>query len=348
MATPSGEGGGAVVKTMGDGLLASFGDVTAAVQTALGLSARSDVSTRNRRLGLRGGLHRGPALAATINDHLDYFGTTSRDVHGLLRLAGNDELILSQAVAGDPEVAAFLSERQICTEVVPSDFAGHPHVIRVRPAGHSSALACPGEKARAGLDIRPLDRPSLQAAIRSASRVNGGPYGIIRSRRDSAATPCLLHGPTRAEGLRHERSDLDSTSDRSGRLQALIGDFLDAVQSGRPIDREALLAAHPDLADDLRAFLADYDQFQDLAAPLRDVAGAAADGVHRAHEGAGFSIGSGSSSDMTSEGGIRQRRRPPARAFATSATTSCCEPSARGAWVSSSRPASAASIASWP
>jgi eukaryotic-like serine/threonine-protein kinase len=64
-----------------------------------------------------------------------------------------------------------------------------------------------------------------------------------------------------------------SPSDRSERLQEVIGEYLDDIQAGRSVDREALLADHPDLAEGLRAFLADYDQFEMLAAPLRDVAG---------------------------------------------------------------------------
>jgi len=103
----------------------------------------------------------------------------------------------------------------------------------------------------------------------------------------------------------------DSASERSERFQALIGAYLDAVQSGRPVDREAWLAAHPDLAGDLRAFLADYDQFQELAAPLRDVAGAAAGAAATvSHESAGLSIGSGASPDVTFEGG--DSAAPPA------------------------------------
>ena len=93
---------------------------------------------------------------------------------------------------------------------------------------------------------------------------------------------------------------MDFSSDHSARLQALIGDFLGAVQSGRPVDREIWLAAHPDLAEGLRAFLADYDQFQNLAAPLRDVAEAAAT---VAHETAGFSIASGPSPEDISDSG---------------------------------------------
>ncbi len=92
----------------------------------------------------------------------------------------------------------------------------------------------------------------------------------------------------------------DSASNRSGQLQALIGAYLDDVQSGRSVDRDAWLLAHPDVADDLRAFLADYDQFQELAAPLRDVAGAAAT---VARGGTSFSTGSVSAPEMSSEGG---------------------------------------------
>ena len=93
---------------------------------------------------------------------------------------------------------------------------------------------------------------------------------------------------------------VDFTSDYSARLHALIGDFLVAVQSGRPVDREMWLAAHPEVADGLRAFLADYDQFQNLAAPLRDVVGAA---PTVGHETSGFSIASGPSPVLSYESG---------------------------------------------
>jgi serine/threonine protein kinase len=92
------------------------------------------------------------------------------------------------------------------------------------------------------------------------------------------------------------REAMDLSSDHSARLQALIGDFLGAIQSGRPIERDIWVADHPDLAEGLRAFLADYDQFQNLAAPLRDVAEAAAT---VAHETAGFSVASGPSPEIS-------------------------------------------------
>ena len=118
------DGGGAVVKTQGDGVLASFGDVTAAVRTALELSSRLAVDETTRPLRLRIGVHRGPTLAATLNDQLDYFGTTARQAAGTLQYARGGELVLTQAVAADPEVAALLNERRIETEVVPAAMGG--------------------------------------------------------------------------------------------------------------------------------------------------------------------------------------------------------------------------------
>jgi class 3 adenylate cyclase len=129
------QGGGAVVKTQGEGLLASFSDVAAAVRTALELPGQLARGAATRALRLRAGIHRGPTLAATLNDHLDYFGTTARQAALTLQHARGGELVLTRAVAADPEVAALLNERRIETTVVPAELGGDTHVIRVRIDG---------------------------------------------------------------------------------------------------------------------------------------------------------------------------------------------------------------------
>src|SRR5262249_61589925 len=52
-------------------------------------------------------------------------------------------------------------------------------------------------------------------------------------------------------------------------LDAIIADYVQQVEAGAVPDREALLLQHPDLADRLRAFFADYDQLDRQAAELR-------------------------------------------------------------------------------
>lgn len=59
---------------------------------------------------------------------------------------------------------------------------------------------------------------------------------------------------------------------REQRLDQLIADYLQAVQSGQVPDRRQLLAEHPEFATELTSFFTDQDRFQELAEPLRAAA----------------------------------------------------------------------------
>ncbi len=61
----------------------------------------------------------------------------------------------------------------------------------------------------------------------------------------------------------------EPTASASDPLDAIIAEYLQQVEAGNVPDREGLLAAHPELAERLRAFFADYDQLDRQAAELR-------------------------------------------------------------------------------
>jgi serine/threonine protein kinase/class 3 adenylate cyclase len=106
--------GGALVKAVGEGALAAFHEPAAAVRAALELGAGP----------MRLAVHRGPALAATINDHLDYFGSTVRRLGEMLMFAREGERMLSQPVMDDPRVSALLHERGLEGAVVAGERPG--------------------------------------------------------------------------------------------------------------------------------------------------------------------------------------------------------------------------------
>lgn len=100
--------GGALVKAVGDGALLAFPDPARALRAALALEPDPA-----RKLAL----HRGPALAATINDQLDYFGATVRELEEILEMAKDGERLVSQPVMDDPAVSALLRAGRVAPEL---------------------------------------------------------------------------------------------------------------------------------------------------------------------------------------------------------------------------------------
>ncbi len=59
-------------------------------------------------------------------------------------------------------------------------------------------------------------------------------------------------------------------AEREGRLNEVLLAYVEGLEAGREEDRGQLLAAHPDLRDDLEAFFISHDAMERLAAPLRE------------------------------------------------------------------------------
>jgi class 3 adenylate cyclase len=101
---------GAVVKTIGDAVMAAFADPAQAVRAALAMQARiGSHAHADRDLVLKIGVHAGPSVVVTLNDRLDYFGSTVNMAARLQGQSAGDDIVLSHAVAGDPAVREILA-----------------------------------------------------------------------------------------------------------------------------------------------------------------------------------------------------------------------------------------------
>lgn len=102
---------GGVVKTIGDAVMASFAEPENGLRATLDI--RRHVLEFNRQhpgtpIGLKLGLHTGPCIAVTLNGRLDYFGSTVNMAARLQSEAGAGEIVISEAIAGDPAAAEIL------------------------------------------------------------------------------------------------------------------------------------------------------------------------------------------------------------------------------------------------
>jgi class 3 adenylate cyclase len=92
--------GGAVVKTIGDAVMATFSTPDRALAAALRMrEAIGDVGNDRRQedLLLKIGIHAGPCLAVMLNDRLDYFGQTVNIAARIQGLAVSHAIFASKA-----------------------------------------------------------------------------------------------------------------------------------------------------------------------------------------------------------------------------------------------------------
>ena len=121
---------GAVVKTIGDAVMAAFGDPAHAVSAALAMQAR----IVDHDLVLKLGVHAGPSVVVTLNDRLDYFGSTVNMAARLQGQSRGGDIVLSRVVADDPAVRPLLAPLATHEESVPlKGFADPIRFVRLSP-----------------------------------------------------------------------------------------------------------------------------------------------------------------------------------------------------------------------
>ncbi len=103
---------GAIVKTIGDAIMAAFPNPADGVRAALAVQA--GVAAFNARSGgapvaIKLGLHAGPCIAVTMNDRLDYFGSTVNMAARMQNTSEGGDIVLSEQIVADPGVRTLLA-----------------------------------------------------------------------------------------------------------------------------------------------------------------------------------------------------------------------------------------------
>jgi class 3 adenylate cyclase len=103
---------GAVVKTIGDAVMATFETPDRGVAAAIRMrEAMSDLGAQHQHqsLGLKIGVHEGSCLAVTLNDQQDYFGQTVNIASRVQSFAASPSIVVTERVVENAQASALLA-----------------------------------------------------------------------------------------------------------------------------------------------------------------------------------------------------------------------------------------------
>ncbi|TIU57092.1 MAG: adenylate/guanylate cyclase domain-containing protein, partial [Mesorhizobium sp.] len=107
---------GAVVKTIGDAVMAVFSQPSDAISAALHIFEEIDRFNGDHEgpgIILKIGAHCGPSIAVTLNDNLDYFGQTVNVAARVQSLAEAGQICISEALHSAPGVSEMLAGHRV-------------------------------------------------------------------------------------------------------------------------------------------------------------------------------------------------------------------------------------------
>lgn len=102
---------GAIVKTIGDAVMATFPSPAGAVRAAIEAVVVTEAHHGEQGIGVKVGINEGPCLAVRANDRLDFFGMTVNAAARLQGQAKTGELVLPLALSEDEAIAPLLDGR---------------------------------------------------------------------------------------------------------------------------------------------------------------------------------------------------------------------------------------------
>jgi class 3 adenylate cyclase len=103
---------GAVVKTIGDAVMATFETPDRGLAAAIRMrEAMSDLGAQRQHqsLGLKIGVHEGSCLAVTLNDQQDYFGQTVNIASRVQSFAASPSIVVTERVVENAQASALLA-----------------------------------------------------------------------------------------------------------------------------------------------------------------------------------------------------------------------------------------------
>jgi class 3 adenylate cyclase len=114
------EADGALVKTIGDAVMGVFRDSASALNAVLAAQqALAAPPEGTAPLTLKAGMHSGPCIAVTLNDRLDYFGSTVNMAARLEGLSTGNDVIISRSIHDDPDVRELINAPDTNLRAIP-------------------------------------------------------------------------------------------------------------------------------------------------------------------------------------------------------------------------------------
>ena len=124
---------GAVVKTIGDAVMATFPSPDRGLAAALRMrdAVRNVSDARSGDLTVKIGLHEGPCLAVMLNDRLDYFGQTVNIAARVQGLCQSRSIFATKPVVEEPQAARLLSSMGVTPQPQRANLRGIADALTV-------------------------------------------------------------------------------------------------------------------------------------------------------------------------------------------------------------------------
>jgi len=103
---------GAVIKTIGDAIMATFTDSNDALKAAIAMQEKMakfnrTIEPTDNQLILKVGVHAGPCISVTLNDRSDYFGTTVNTAARVEGLSNGNDIVFTESLLSQAEAMAI-------------------------------------------------------------------------------------------------------------------------------------------------------------------------------------------------------------------------------------------------